>query len=459
MMDGAPLVGQRGAPSPTEELPPRPGVPPGEQEIRPGVDGAADQPQAKGPAEAPPGRVPRGPLVIAAVIVGTLIGWGTWGQYERAAEASRTEQQTEAFIPTVQVARAKREDGPVMFSLPGTINAFDQATIYARSTGYIAERRVDIGTRVKKGDLLVLVSAPDLDQQLAQANAQLAQTQAAVLQATAQAESAASSANLANVTNQRTSSLAVLGWETKQNADNARLGLAGLRSGENAAQAAVKVAQANLGAQSAVVNRLEQLKQYENVTAPFDGVITSRSVDIGDLVSADSNGAGNPLFTLARDSVVRVQVDVPQSGAIGIHDGLDATARVAELPGRAFKGKVTRSAVALVQSSRTMRMEVDIENADGALRPGLYVSLDIAIPRPAPGIVIPAESIIFNGQGLRVAVVGGGGAVHLQNVAIYRDFGTSVELRSGLDGGELVVLSLPSTVGEGGKVKFADTGQ
>ena len=410
----------------------------------------ANKPERERP---PVGPVPRRPLLIAALVVALALGWGAWGHYDRAAEASQTQQQTASFVPDVRVATARKEAGPVPFNLPGTVSAFDQATIYARATGYIAERRVDIGSRVRKGDLLVRISAPDLDQQLAQANAQLVQTQAAVTQANAQVDQAASNVNLANVTNGRTSALANLGWETRQNADNTRLGAVGSKASLGSAQAAVKVAQANLAAQYATVQRLQQLKAYEDVTAPFNGVITSRSVDEGDLVSADSNGAGNTLFTLARDDVVRVQVDVPQSGAIGIHDGLDAKVLVQELPGQAFDGKVNRSSVALAQASRTMQSEVDVQNPDGVLRPGLYVTVQIGIPRTAPGVIIPSEAILFNGQGLRVATVGDDGVAHMHDVTIYRDFGTTVELRGGLSGGESVILTPPPTLEDGGKVK------
>ena len=414
-----------------------------------------DAPAKKG--DAPPkkevGPVPRLPLLIVGAAAIALLGWGAWGHYQQNARAAETQRETQDFVPTVQVAQAKREDGPVPFTLPGTVSAFDQSTLYARATGYIAERRVDIGSRVKKGDLLVRISAPDLDQQLAQANAQLVQTQAAVAQANAAADQAASSARLANVTNGRTSALADLGWETRQNADNTRLGLVGSQASRQGALAAVKVAQANLAAQYATVQRLVELTGYERVTAPFDGIITSRSVDTGDLVSADSNGAGNVLFTLARDSVVRVQVSVPQSGAIGIQDGLKAKVMVAEMPGRVFTGTVNRSAVALVQASRTMQAEVDVPNEDGSLRPGLYVTVQIDIPRTAPGVTIPAEALIFNGQGLRVAAVGADGVVHMRDVSVYRDFGTKIELRSGLNGGENVVVNPPISLEDGGKVQ------
>ena len=414
---------------------------------------AAPATEAAAPkGEEPVGPVPRRPLVIAGVVVLVLLGWGAWGHYDRAAEASQTQQQTRDFVPSVRVAVAKREDGPVPFTLPGTVSGFDQATLYARATGYIAERKVDIGSRVKAGDLLLRISAPDLDQQLAQANAQLVQTQAALAQANAQVDQARSNSDLAKVTNGRTSTLANLGWETRQNADNTRLGLVGAQASVGAAQAAVKVAQANLAAQFATVSRLQQLTGYERVIAPFDGVITSRSVDTGDLVSADSNGAGNVLFTLVRDNIVRVQMSVPQSGAIGIRDGLPAKVLVAELPGRVFTGTVTRSAVALVQASRTMQAEVDVPNEDGTLRPGLYVTVQVGIPRTAPGVTIPSEALMFNGQGLRVAVVRAGGVVHMQDISVYRDFGTGVELRAGLQGGESVVLSPPVTLQDGGKV-------
>ena len=413
----------------------------------------AEKAPGHGPEKEKPGPVPTRPLIIAGVVVAMLLGWGAWTHYDEAAEASQTQKQTQDFVPTVQVATAKREDGPVPFNLPGTVAAFDQSTLFARATGYIAERRVDIGSRVKKGDLLVRISAPDLDQQLAQANAQMVQTQAALAQANAQAQQAASNVDLGRVTNSRTSTLANLGWETRQNADNTRLGLAGSQASADAAKAAIQVAQANLAAQYATVQRLTELKGYENVIAPYDGVITSRSVDTGDLVSADSNGSsGNQLFTLARDDIVRVQMDVPQSGAIGIKDGLAAKVMVPELPGRSFDGTVARSAVALTQSSRTMQVQVDVKNTDGTLHPGLYVTVEIGIPRMAPGITIPSEALIFNGQGLRVAVVGDGGVVHMRDVTVYRDFGTKIELRGGLTGGETVVMSPPVTLEDGGKV-------
>jgi len=404
----------------------------------------------------PPSR--RAFVLVAAVLLAAL-AWGAYGHWQRDAAATRTQEQTASFTPEVRVAVAKRLDGPVLLTLPGSVLPFDVARIYPRATGYIAERQVDIGSRVHKGDLLVRIAAPDLDQQLAQAEAQLGQMQAALLQAGAAADQARSDTQLANVTNFRTSRLAGQGWESRQNADNTRLGLSSKQAGLANAAAGVKVAEANVRAQLATVQRLQQLAEYEKVQAPFDGVVTARNIDNGDLVKADDASGGTPLFTVQRDDVVRVQVNVPQSGAVGLKDGLEAKVHVPELPGRVFTGKVARNSVALDAASRTMLAQVDVNNPDGALRPGLFVSVDFAIPRSAPSVVVPAEAVLFNGEGLRVAVVDGSNHVHLRNVSIYRDFGTTLELRDGLQGGERLALTPPADIAEGQQVKVAAEGK
>lgn len=390
-------------------------------------------------------------IVGAAVLI--ALAWGGYRHWQREEAAVATQERTRNFIPELRVALAKEQRGPVELSLPGTVLPFDQARIYARATGYIAERRVDIGSRVRAGDLLLRIAAPDLDQQLSEAQARLGQMRGALDQARAAAEQARSDASLADVTNSRTLRLANQGWETKQNADNTRLGLASKLAAVNNAEAGVKVAEATLKAQEATVQRLLQLTQYEMVEAPFNGVITSRNVDNGDLVRADSGGT--PLFTVQRDDVVRVQVNVPQSGAVGLEDGLPAKVHVPELPDRIFEGKVARNSVALDIASRTMLAEVDVPNPDGALRSGLYVNVEFGVPRPAPTVVIPAEALMFDGDGLRVATVDDAGRVHLRSVSIYRDYGTSIELRDGLHGGERVALTPPADITEGQQVRVA----
>jgi HlyD family secretion protein len=394
----------------------------------------------------PPSR--RWYLVVAMGVL-LALAWGAYGRWQRDVAAIETQQQILNFVPEVRVALAKRQDGPVVLTLPGNVLPFDQARIYARATGYIAERRVDIGSRVHTGELLLRIAAPDLDQQLSEAEARLGQIQAAMEQARAGAEQARSDASLADVTNSRTLRLATQGWESKQNADNTRLGLASKVAAVANAEAGVRVAEANVRAQQATVQRLLQLTQYEKIEAPFNGVITTRSVDNGDLVKADDNSGGTPLFIVQRDDVVRVQVNVPQSGAVGLQDGLPAKVHVPELPGRTFEGKVARNSVALDAASRTMLAEVDVPNPDGALRAGLYVNVEFSVPRQAATVVVPTEALLFNGDGLRVATVDDSGRVHMHNVSVYRDYGTTLELREGLQGGERVVLTLPADVVDG----------
>jgi HlyD family secretion protein len=413
---------------------------------------ATQEPDEISRPEVPPPR--RSLFVIVVVVALALLARGVFKHMQSDKAAAETQRETVDFVPTVRVAPVKLLAGPVKLTLPGNTLAFAEARIFARATGYIAERRVDIGSRVHTGDLLARIAAPELDQQLAQAQAQLAQMRAALLQAQSAVEEARSNMTLADVTNTRTSQLAVQGWETKQNADNTRLGLASRQAAVNNAEAGVKVAAANLAAQYATVQRLQQLTAYESVTAPFDGVVTARNIDTGDLVSADANG-GTPLFTLQREDVLRVQVYVPQSGVIGLKPGVDAHVQVPELPGRTFDGRVARLSEALDAGSRTMLAEADVPNPDGTLRPGLYVSVTFDVPRTTPGVVIPAEALLFNADGLRVATVDNDGHVAMREVAIYRDFGTTLELRAGLKGDERVALSPPADIKDGQQVKIA----
>ncbi len=398
----------------------------------------------------------KSPAFIVGVLLLTALAWGVVGHVLRDREAADTQRSTEKFVPLVMVAPVKIDDGPIMLTLPGNTEAFDSATLYARSTGYIAERLVDIGSRVHAGDLLARIAAPDLDQQLAAATGTLAQTVAQMDQAKADVQQNRSGVNLAKVTSGRSTILAGNGYATQEQADTDRLGLAGKRASLASALAGVTAGEAGYKAQLATVQRLQQLTAYEKVIAPFDGIITARNIDIGDLVTSDSNGAaGNVLFIIAHDDVLRVQVDVPQSAAVGIHDGLSATVHVPEMPDRTFTGKIARSTVALNPSSRSLHIEVDVENPDGALSPGLYVQVDLAVPRVEQAFVVPAEAIIFNGKGLRVATVAQDGTVHLRNVSIYRDLGTTVELRDGVRGGDRVVTNPPAGLQDGTPVRVA----
>lgn len=413
-------------------------------------DSSTSDRQAETP---PPPR--RRVLLYVGIPALALLGWGAWSHYQTHRTADATQQAQQDFKPEVRTARAQRTDKPVELTQPGQTVAFDTANLFARATGYVAERHVDIGSRVHKGDLLLRIAAPDLDAQLRQAQAQVGQLQASIVQAEASLQQAIATRSLANVTKFRTTTLAGQGWETRQNADqstaNATTGVAGVTT----AQAGIAVALANLKAQQATVQGLQELTGFEQVTAPFDGVITARNVDVGDLLTANSGG-GVPMLSLQRDDVLRVSVYVPQSSAVEIQDGLAAQVTVTELPGRSFDAKVSRTARALDQSSRSMLTEVDVQNPDGVLRAGLYANVTIDVPRQHPGVIVPDEALVFNARGLQVAVVDGD-VVHYRTISIYRDFGTTVELRDGLDGSEVLVLTPPPNLEDGGKVRVAQT--
>jgi HlyD family secretion protein len=390
-------------------------------------------------------------LLFVLVPVAAFLGLGGYLHWRTYADAAETQQQQEDFVPRVRTAVAQKVGSPVELTLPGQTEAFDTANLYPRATGYVAERRVDIGSRVHAGDLLLRIEAPDLDQQLEQAQAQLGQNRAAVLQAQAQVQSAEANTRLANVTKFRETTLATQGWETKQNADNATANFSVQTAGIANAQAGVAVALANLKAQQATVDRLQALTAFEQVKAPFDGVITARNVDKGDLLTQDSLG-GAPMFSIVRDDVLRIAAYVPQSSAIDIRDGLEAQVTVPEMPGRIFRGRVARSSVALQSASRSMLTEVDVPNPDGELRAGLFVNVAFSIPRQTPAIVVPDSALVFNASGLQVATVGQDSTIRFQKVTIYRDFGTTAELRDGLAGGENLVLSPPADLTDGSKV-------
>ena len=391
-------------------------------------------------------------LAVVLLIAAGVLAFGAYGHWQTNAAAEATQRDAIDFVPAVRAVTTKLLAEPVETTLPGETYAFDRANVFARATGYVAERKVDIGSIVKQGDVLVRIASPDLDRQLDQAVAQLGQVQAALGQAVAQVSLAEANLKLGNLTFARSDDLVKKGFDTYQNHDNQQANVSTQQANVANAKAGVKVAEANIEAQQATVNRLRTLTEFESVRAPFDGVVTVRNVDVGDLVNADTGG-GTPMFTMVRDDVLRVSVHVPQSLAIAMREGLDAKVQVSELPGRTFAGKVARSAGALLSSSRTLSVEVDVDNAAHILRAGLFVNVSFAIPREHPNVVVPAEALIFNQQGLRVAVINEDKSVHMQPVTVYRDFGSTIELSDGLRGGESIVLSPPTSLQQGGKVK------
>jgi RND family efflux transporter MFP subunit len=374
------------------------------------------------------------------LLVGGL-GIGGWRHYQAELAVAATAQQSRTLVPDVRVASVRAADSQITISLPATTLAFEAANVFARTSGYIEKRYVDIGDRVKAGALLADITAPELDHQIAQAKATLTQNQATLQQTQA-------SRDLADVTNGRDSKLVKQGWLTLQQGDNDRLTLA-------AQQAAVRVAQSNIAAQEAQIRILEQEKAYQRVVAPFDGVITQRNIDNGSLVQSGSTF----MFTLMHPDVIRTQVYVPQDEAFGLGPGVDAVVRVPEIPGRTFPGKVTRIASALQPGSRTLLTEIDVPNPDGALSPGIYCTIELFIPRKTPSMIIPSDAVVFDRDGLHVAVVENGSA-RFKKIAIVRDFGTEVEVQDGVKPGDQVILNPMVNLVEGSKVavRRAQTG-
>jgi RND family efflux transporter MFP subunit len=376
---------------------------------------------------------------VLLVLLGAL-GLGGWRHYQAGLEVAATAQQSRTFVPDVRVAAVRAADSKITVTLPATTTAFEAANIFARTSGYIQKRYVDIGDRVKAGALLADIIAPELDHQITQAKATLAQDQATLQQTQA-------SRDLAQRTNARDSNLVQKGWLTLQQGDNDQLTL-------KAQEAAVGVAQSNIAAQEAQIRVLEQEKAYQRVVAPFDGVVTQRAIDNGSLVQSGSTF----MFTMMHADVIRTQVFIPQDEAFGVGPGVDAVVRVPEIPDRGFPGKVTRIASALQPGSRTLLTEIDVPNPDGALSPGIYCTVELFIPRKTPSMIIPADAVVFDQNGLHVAVVQNGTA-HLQKITIARDFGTEVEVHDGVKPGDQVILNPMVNLAEGNKVAVRNKAQ
>jgi len=411
-------------------------LPPPDAPLRyPELPGARD-PEIAAPKKrrVPAGRVLAG--AVALLLCGAL-GIGFWQHYSLRAQVTAAAEYGKDFVPSVRTAPVRASASTMAVSWPATTEAFAQANIYARASGYISRRDVDIGSHVKAGQLLVEITAPELEHQIAQAQATLAQMQAALQQARANRD-------LAKVTWDRDSGLVQKGWVTPQQGDTDRLTLA-------AQEAAVGVAEANIKAQEAQLLVLRQQKIYQSVVAPFDGVITQRNIDVGTLVQADAT-SGTFLFTLMHSETIRIPLYVPQDEAVGIAPGVEAVVHVPEMPDRNFSGTVTRIADALQPGTRTLLTEIDVPNPDHALSPGVYCTVELKIPRKTPSLIVPSEAIIFNREGLSVAVVEDGVA-RIRTVHVVRDFGTTVEVSAGVKDGDQVILNPPVDLTDGRKVK------
>src|SRR5579859_3994143 len=362
---------------------------------------------------------------------------GAWGHYSRSQQVIATAGLERDFIPSVRVATIEASSDTVSVTLPATTAAFAAANIYARATGYIGKRNVDIGDRVKAGDILAQLAVPEVDDQISQNEATLDQLKSAWDQAEA-------NRRLAEVTRDRDQPLVEKGWSTRQQGD---VDLKNLKAQE----AAVAAAKHSVTAQESLVKQLRQDRGYASVVAPFDGVITQRNVDVGSLVQGNAT-SGTFMFEIMRQDVIRVSVYVPQDAAFGTAPGVEAIVRVPELPDRAFRGTVTRIADALQPGTRTLLTEVDIENPDGVLAPGIYCTVEFHIPRKTPSLSVPADALIFDRNGLQVAVVSNGKA-EIRSINVKRDLGTRVEVDAGLKAGDQVILNPPINLVDGSKVQ------
>ena len=385
-------------------------------------------------------------IAATAVIAGAFLA-GYIPLTKRNVLLRSEAQQQEQALPRVEVIRVGRSQARDELELPGDIQAITEAPILARAEGYLARRLVDIGDRVQGGQLLAEIAAPELDQQVTQAKAGLQQAEAALEQAVANLEQGKANLELARVTAERWSSLASQGVVSRQDNDQYQANYRVQTANVQALEKAIAAQRSNIAAAEANLARLEELEGYRMVKAPFDGVITLRNVDVGALVST-----GNTLlFRIAQTGTLRTYLNVPQANATFVHTGQPARLRVSSFPGRTFRGNVARTANALDPASRTLLVEVQVPNADGALLPGMYAQVDLSDARTVAPLLVPSDALIVRAEGTLVAVVRPDHRVHLQKIEPGRDYGDRLEVLGGLKEGDTVIPN-PGDLGEGTEV-------
>jgi RND family efflux transporter MFP subunit len=368
-------------------------------------------------------------LVVALVIVAAIVIAGVVPRLRAKAEV-RTETDNLA-VPAVNVIHPKRGSPQQEIVLPGNIQAFIDAPIYARTNGYLQSWYFDIGARVRKGQLLAIIDTPEVDQQLQQARADLNTAQANL--------------RLSQITNDRYEGLKNTDSVAQQDVDNAR--------GDFAAK------KATVDSAAYNVKRLEDLQSFTKVYAPFDGVITARNTDIGQLIDSGSASPAKELFHVAATRTLRVFINVPQQYSVAAKPGLSADLTLAQFPGRKFQGKLVRTANAIDLASRTLLVEVDVDNTTGELLPGAFTEVHLKIPADIPTFILPVNTLIFRAQGLQVAAVENNNTAKLLSIALGRDFGAEVEVVSGLTGQESIIASPPDSIIDGEQVRIAQPNQ
>jgi RND family efflux transporter MFP subunit len=356
-------------------------------------------------------------ILPTALFLGGLL---TFAARNHTTKALAAETQRTAAEP---VAVFHAQPGATMEELvmPAVLQAYDESPVYARVTGYVAKWYTDIGTRVHAGQLLAVIDAPQVDQQLAQARAALNQARANL--------------SLANVTTKRYQDLIGSNSVSQQELDN------------NVQNQAVQ--NANVQSAMAQVTWLEQEQKYEQIIAPFDGIVTERQTDIGDLVNAGNGGTGTEMFRVSRVSTMRIFVAVPEAYSAQISNGMQVKVELNALPGQFFSGKVTRNDNAINPQSRTLLVEVDLPNSAGKLMPGAYAQVHFALASGILPLNVPSGSVLFQSAGPQVAVVNGKNQIELRKVALGKDLGASMEITSGITSGDQVVANPPDYLVDG----------
>lgn len=362
-------------------------------------------------------------LIVAAIAL-VLAVWGVGTRIHARSELERSTAQN--TVITVATVKPTLGGADAELVLPGIVQAYTESPIYARTNGYLKTWRTDIGARVRKGELLAEIDTPEVDRQLAQARADLATAQANL--------------DLAVLTNQRWQGLLKTQAVSQQDADN------------KAGDAAAKLAIVDSAREN--VKRLEELESFKRVVAPFDGIVTARNTDIGYLINA-GEAAGTELFRMADLHRLRIYAQVPQAYAAYATAGLKAELHFVERPGQVFYSDATRTSSALDPSARTLQVELELENSKAMIFPGSYTDIHFKLPSSTQTLRLPANTILFRSSGLQVAVVQHGDTIHLKDVVPGRDFGKTLEILSGLEPDDAVVVNPPDSISEGTRVRLA----
>jgi RND family efflux transporter MFP subunit len=380
-------------------------------------------------------------LAGAGVLLIALVAIGTVPRLAHQREALAAIQESPVAHPVVTLVHPKMGEASSELLLPGNIQPLYGAAVFARTNGYVERRNVDIGSKVRAGEVLAVISSPEVDQQLLQARATQAQSEASLEQARAALEQAKANEELSRLTKDRSVPLGKARALSQQLVDEAVQAYNARVADVAAAAANITAAQANVTANHANVARLQQMQGFERVVAPFDGVITERNIERGDLVSTGGASAGKPLFSIAQSGTLRIQVDVPQSEAVNIKDGQKASIEVKERLGRDYTGTVIRSASSLDSAARTMLTEVQVDNRDGSLLPGMYAQVKFTLAEQRTSLIIPTSSLVIDRTGMHVVTVASDRKIHFAPVTIGRDMGTQVEILSGLSNSAALVAS------------------